>query len=107
MDRLAAFGHNDATAHKIANQIQRVWVNFAKTGVPSLNGKAFKPWGNDNNTIVFEKNGDIIDVPNYREEDTKYLTPLRPVAEEFIFEGFNLDPSKGDPNYLKNLNAKK
>ena len=98
-DRLATFGRNDSTTHKIADQLQKVWVNFAKTGVPSLNGKAFKPWGNDSNTFVFEKNGDIVDVPNFKAEDTKLLTPLRPYAGVFIFDGFDLDPNKANPDY--------
>ena len=104
-DRLACFGRNDATTHKISDQMQRVWVNFAKSGVPSLNGKAFKPYGKDHNTIVFDNKGNVTDTPHYHDWYNERLVPLRPVARFFGYNIGDLNPEKADPNLdIENYN---
>ncbi|MCF0254262.1 MAG: hypothetical protein HUK26_08025, partial [Duodenibacillus sp.] len=75
------------------------WVSFAKTGVPSLDGKAFKPWSAGNNVIVYDVKGGVNDVPGYHDAYTAQLKALRPAARHFTFSIVDLNMDKAKPDF--------
>ena len=61
----------------LVKQIGEVWISFASTGVPTLNGKPIAKYDLDKqNVIVFDKDGKVFTQENYLTERHNALKPL-------------------------------
>ena len=59
------------------NQTAEIWDSFAKTGVPTLNGKPIPKYDTEKQSvIVFDKDGKVFTKDNYLTERHNYLKPL-------------------------------
>ena len=94
-DRLSAYGRDDDLTKKRCDEMQRVWVNFAKTGVPSLDGKEFKKYDlNDKAVLVINRDKGFNSVDHLLDKDVEALKPIFPYAHLFLMESFALNIDK-------------
>ncbi|MCF0173802.1 MAG: carboxylesterase family protein [Bacteroidales bacterium] len=94
-DRLAAYGRDDELTHQRCDEVQRLWVNFAKTGVPSLDGKEFKKYEpQDKSVIVIDRENGIYNVDHLIDKDVEALKPLLPYSHQYLMESFALNMEK-------------
>ena len=96
-DRLAAFGRTDDLTKQRADQVQRLWVNFAKTGVPSLEGKEFKKYDSkDKAILVIDYKDGFSSQDNRIDKEVRALMPVLPYAHYYLMESFALNMDKAE-----------
>ena len=75
--------------------MQRLWVNFAKTGVPSLDGKVFKKYDSkDKAFLVIDHKEGFSSKDHYLDKDVEALMPVLPYAHYYLMESFALNMDK-------------
>ena len=96
-DRLACYGRGDALTQQRCDEMQRIWVNFAKTGVPSLDGKAFKKYDqNDRSVLVIDLENGCYNVDHLIDKDVEALRPIFPYCHLYLMESFALNIEKAE-----------
>ena len=95
-DAMGAVGRNDDLTYQRINEVQEILVSFASTGVPSLNGQAFKKYDSKDRAIILIDRDDIRTVDHYRDKDVELLMPLLQNTYWFTYESFSLDWGKVD-----------
>ena len=94
-DRLTAFGRGDDLTKQRADEVQRLWVNFAKTGVPSLDGKVFKKYDSkDKAFLVIDHKEGFSSKDHYLDKDVEALMPVLPYSHYYLMESFALNMDK-------------
>ncbi|MCF0145523.1 MAG: carboxylesterase family protein, partial [Eubacterium sp.] len=94
-DRLACFGYDDETIQKRCDEVQEVWVNFAKTGIPALKGVRFKSFDSqDRAYIVIDKEKGIYSDDHHLDEEVDALADALPISGICLSDSFGLNMDK-------------